>query len=121
MSALFRIFEKRNGKISEIYDEVYISGNVYMAVLDYVDECDIIFDFLQNFQGNTGSYALEILPEQAQQALEVLDGEKLAAVELSDEWEYDLEDILYAVKVLNRYFEKLISQSDESTLIFEIY
>ncbi len=121
MSALFRIFEKRNGKISEIYDEVYISGNVYMAVLDYIDECDIIFDFLQNFQGNTGSYALEILSEQAQQALEVLDGEKLAAVELSDEWEYDLEDILYAVKVLSRYFEKLLSQSDVSTLIFEIY
>ena len=46
MSALFRVLEKKNGEIKEIYDEQSISGDVYMAVLDYIDECDIVFVFL---------------------------------------------------------------------------
>ena len=121
MSALFRILEKRNGIISEVYDEQHISGDVYMAVLDYIDECDVIFDFIHNFQGNTGSYAQEISPELAEQALEVLEEGKLSASTLSEEWGYDIEDILYAIKVITEYFEKLRIQSEISALIFEIY
>ena len=121
MSALFRVLEKKNGDIREIYDEQSISGDVYMAVLDYIDECDIVFDFLENFSGNTDSYALEILAEQARQALKVLEEGKFAADELAGDWGYAVEDILYGIKVLCVYFEKLISQAEISALIFEIY
>ena len=117
MSALFRVLEKKNGEIKEIYDEQSISGDVYMAVLDYIDECDIVFDF----SGNTDSYAMEILAEQARQALKVLEEGKFAADELSGVWGYAAEDILYGIKVLCVYFEKLISQAEISALIFEIY
>ncbi len=121
MSALFRVFEKKNGEIREIYDEQSISGDVYMAVFDYIDECDIIFNFLQNFNGNAESYALEILPEQARQALQVLEEGKSAADELSDDWGYSVADILYGIKILTGYFEKLVLQTEISVLIFEIY
>ena len=121
MSALFRILEKKDGDIRKIYDEQSISGDVYMAVLDYIDECDVIFDFLQNFSGNTDSYALEILPEQARQALEVLEEGESAADELSGDWGYPAEDILYGINVLTGYFERSALQTERSTLIFEIY
>ena len=121
MSALFRVLEKKNGEIKEIYDEQSISGDVYMAVLDYIDECDIVFDFLENFSGNADSYALEVMPEQARRALKVLEDAESAADKLSQDWEYTVEDILYGIKVLCVYFEKLISQAEISALIFEIY
>ena len=121
MSALFRVLEKKNGEIKKIYDEQSISGDVYMAVLDYIDECDIVFNFLENFSGNTDSYAMEILAEQARQALKVLEEGKFAADELAGDWGYAVEDILYGIKVLCVYFEKLISQAEISALIFEIY
>ena len=121
MSSLFRILEKKNEEIREIYDENYISGDLYMAILDYIEEYDIVFNFLQDFGGNADSYALEISPGQAQQVLNLLKKGEFAKDRLPDDWEYENEDTLHGIKVIAEYFEKLISQSEKSTLIFEIY
>ena len=121
MSSLFRILKKVDGNIKEIYDERNISGEVYMAVLDYIDECGIVFDFLQNFNGNTDSYALEVFPEEAQEVLDLFEKNDFGTNELIEEWGYDSDDILYGIRVIKEYFEKLISQQDKSSLIFEIY
>ena len=121
MSSLFRILEKQGKDIKEIYDEQNISGNIYMAVLDYIDEHDIVFDFLENFDGNPNSYAMEIFHNEGCQALELLDRKDLDIEELADEWEYNAGDLLYGIKIMSDNLRWLSSQSDKTTLIVEIY